>query len=156
MRGSGSLVVEDQSISIFEINVFRNDWLQEILKYYNESTTRGYTGVSNFGAYVTIGDGRVAEFGAAAPVVATFSSRGPDILNSQSQFADVMKPDILAPGYLIWSAWSPIGADESSFLGKTPPLQTQVVRNCVLTRQISSKKLCLGNCVVPISRAVTY
>jgi hypothetical protein len=93
--------------------------LQEILKYYNESTSRNFTGsVTNFGATVYIGDGRVADYGAEAPVVATFSSRGPDILNSQSQFADVLKPDILAPGYLIWSAWSPIGSDEIDFLGK--------------------------------------
>ncbi|BBN13974.1 tRNA guanosine-2'-O-methyltransferase [Marchantia polymorpha subsp. ruderalis] len=90
-----------------------------ILRYYNESTIRDATGsVKSFGASVVIGDGRDAAFGSVAPVVATFSSRGPDILNSQSQLADVLKPDIMAPGYLIWSAWSPRGADESNFYGE--------------------------------------
>ncbi|CAM6118928.1 unnamed protein product [Calypogeia fissa] len=101
------VVVTDRSSSI------------EILRYYNESTTKSPTGaVDTFGAYVTLGDGRVAAYGSVAPVVATFSSRGPDILNSQSQFADVLKPDILAPGYLIWSAWSPTGSDDGSFIGE--------------------------------------
>lgn len=101
------IVVTDRSSSV------------EILKYYNQSTSRSSTGsVDWFGASVTLGDGRVAAYGSAAPIVATFSSRGPDILNSESQFADVLKPDILAPGYLIWSAWSPTGADDGSFYGE--------------------------------------
>lgn len=63
--------------------------------------------VVRFGAEAAIGDGRKASFNQEAPVVTWFSSRGPDIINSNQEAADVMKPDILAPGYLIWAAWSP-------------------------------------------------
>ncbi|KAL3680531.1 hypothetical protein R1sor_023487 [Riccia sorocarpa] len=91
----------------------------EVLKYYNISTVKDASGsVQSFGANVIIEDGRDASYGSVAPIVATFSSRGPDILNSQSQLADVMKPDVMAPGYLIWSAWSPSGVDESNFYGE--------------------------------------
>nr|AZL41278.1 cucumisin [Datisca glomerata] len=38
-----------------------------------------------------------------APVVATFSSRGPNILNP-----DILKPDLTAPGVDIIAAWSPV------------------------------------------------
>lgn len=53
----------------------------------------------------------------SAPQVALFSSRGPDVRDFSLIDADVLKPDILAPGSLIWAAWSPNGTDETNFIG---------------------------------------
>lgn len=54
----------------------------------------------------------------SAPQVALFSARGPNIKDFSFQDADLLKPDILAPGSLIWAAWSPNGTDEPNYVGK--------------------------------------
>lgn len=54
----------------------------------------------------------------SAPQVALFSARGPNIRDFSFQDADLLKPDILAPGSLIWAAWSPNGTDEPNYVGK--------------------------------------
>lgn len=54
----------------------------------------------------------------SAPQVALFSARGPNIKDFNFQDADLLKPDILAPGSLIWAAWSPNGTDEANYVGK--------------------------------------
>ncbi|CAM8951347.1 unnamed protein product [Rhodiola kirilowii] len=53
----------------------------------------------------------------SALLVALFSARGPNIKDFNYQDADLLKPDILAPGSLIWAAWSPNGTDEADYLG---------------------------------------
>lgn len=62
-------------------------------------------------------EGRVASFKGRSPVVSRFSSRGPDIIDANKSLADVLKPDILAPGHQIWAAWSPFSAKQPMLTG---------------------------------------
>ena len=65
-----------------------------------------------------IGDGLKPILHKSAPQVALFSARGPNIKDFNFQEADLLKPDILAPGTLIWAAWSLNGTDEPNYVGK--------------------------------------
>lgn len=95
-------------------------WLQILQQYYENNTDRDPGGaVSRYGATASINEGRVAAFGDPVPIVARSSSRGPDIMDSQLTPADVLKPDILAPGNQIWSAWSPISSKDPILYGRT-------------------------------------
>lgn len=85
-----------------------------LLNYYNTSSGA----ISDSGAQAKIGNGMTPDFQAAAPQVALYSSRGPGVKDYSLQDADVLKPNILAPGSLIWAAWSPIGIDEPDFQGQ--------------------------------------
>ncbi|EFJ23730.1 hypothetical protein SELMODRAFT_102824, partial [Selaginella moellendorffii] len=42
----------------------------------------------------------------------------PDVNSNNLDVADVLKPNILPPGNLIWAAWSSIGSDEREFEGQ--------------------------------------
>ncbi|XAR63738.1 Cucumisin [Bertholletia excelsa] len=91
----------------------------ELIDYYNISTARDWTGrVKSFKATGSIGDGLKPTLHKSAPEVALFSARGPNIKDYSSQDADLLKPDILAPGSLIWAAWSPNGTDEANYVGE--------------------------------------
>ncbi|XP_028774151.1 subtilisin-like protease SBT2.5 [Neltuma alba] len=91
---------------------------KELIDYYNTSTPRDWTGrVKSFKGTGNIGDGLVPTLHKSAPQVALFSSRGPNIKDFSFQEADLLKPDILAPGSLIWAAWSPNGTDEPNYAG---------------------------------------
>ncbi|GMJ01524.1 subtilisin-like serine protease 3 [Hibiscus trionum] len=91
----------------------------DLIDYYNVSTPRDWTGrVKSFKAIGSIGDGLMPILHKSAPEVALFSARGPNIKNFNFQDADLLKPDILAPGSLIWAAWSPNGTDEPNFVGE--------------------------------------
>ncbi|XP_058080521.1 subtilisin-like protease SBT2.4 [Magnolia sinica] len=82
--------------------------VQVLLEYYNSQTYRDERGAAaRFNGRASIKEGRVASFSEQAPIVSRFSSRGPDIIDNNLNLADVLKPDILAPGDLIWAAWSP-------------------------------------------------
>ncbi|XP_061359333.1 subtilisin-like protease SBT2.4 [Gastrolobium bilobum] len=82
-----------------------------ISQYYEEQTKRDERGTATeFGARAGVGEGRFASFTGRSPVVSRFSSRGPDIIDMNRNLADVLKPDILAPGHQIWAAWSPMSA----------------------------------------------
>ncbi|KAK6269072.1 hypothetical protein QUC31_013232 [Theobroma cacao] len=82
-----------------------------VSQYYEQQTYRDAGGfVREFNARAAIGDGRVASFCGQAPIVSRFSSRGPDFIDINKDPADVLKPDILAPGHEIWAAWSPMSA----------------------------------------------
>ncbi|KAL6496408.1 hypothetical protein OROGR_029666 [Orobanche gracilis] len=93
---------------------------EALIDYYKASTQSKEAGrVTNFTAAGSIGDGRMPVLHKSAPQVALFSSRGPNIQNYGFEDADLLKPDILAPGSLIWSAWSPKGTDEPNYLGES-------------------------------------
>lgn len=61
--------------------------------------------------------GLEANFNNSAPKVMYYSARGPDIQDSSLANADIMKPNLIAPGHLIWGAWSSAAADSSEFKG---------------------------------------
>lgn len=91
----------------------------ELINYYNMSTTRDWTGrVKSFKAIGSIGDGLRPILYKSAPQVALFSARGPNIKDFGFEDADLLKPDILAPGSLIWAAWAPNGTDEANYIGE--------------------------------------
>ncbi|KAK9697552.1 hypothetical protein RND81_08G044600 [Saponaria officinalis] len=91
----------------------------ELINYYNTSTSRDWTGrVKRFEAKGSIGDGLKPVLHKSAPQVAIFSARGPNIKDYSFQDADLLKPDILAPGSLIWAAWAPNGTDEPNYAGE--------------------------------------
>lgn len=90
-----------------------------ILKYYEENTWKDRRGiVSEFKGKAGIGEGRVASFGRQAASVSRFSSRGPDYININRTIADILKPDILAPGHQIWAAWSPLSGSQPLLKGE--------------------------------------
>ena len=92
---------------------------QELINYYNGSTPRDWTGrVKSFEANGRIGNGLRATLHKSAPQVALFSARGPNIKDYNFRDADLLKPDILAPGALIWAAWAPNGIDEPNYAGR--------------------------------------
>ncbi|XP_030952483.1 subtilisin-like protease SBT2.6 [Quercus lobata] len=91
----------------------------DLIDYYNTSTPRDWTGrVKSFNANGSIGNGLMPILHKSAPQVALFSARGPNIKDFNFQDADLLKPDILAPGSLIWAAWSPNGTDEANYVGE--------------------------------------
>ncbi|XP_010526401.1 PREDICTED: subtilisin-like protease SBT2.6 [Tarenaya hassleriana] len=91
----------------------------ELIDYYNVTTARDWTGrVKSFKAMGSIGDGLEPILHKSAPEVALFSARGPNTKDFSFQDADLLKPDILAPGSLIWAAWSPNGTDEANYVGE--------------------------------------
>ncbi|WOL19769.1 hypothetical protein Cni_G28571 [Canna indica] len=93
---------------------------KELIDYYNSSTKRDWAGRPiSFEATASIADGLAPILHKSAPEVALFSSRGPDVKDFSFQDADVLKPDILAPGSLIWAAWAPNGTDEANYIGES-------------------------------------
>ena len=78
---------------------------QDLLNYYNTTKSNAQAKLGN-GMSPTLLEGR-------APQVALFSSRGPCVKDFSLQDADVLKPNIVAPGSLIWGAWTPTGTDEA-------------------------------------------
>lgn len=92
---------------------------QILLQYYNSSLE--IDGDSNkivkFGAVASIGGGSEANYNNEAPKVVYYSARGPDPEDSLPHEADIMKPNLVAPGNLIWAAWSSVASDSVEFLG---------------------------------------
>lgn len=92
---------------------------QIFLQYYNSSLDRdGLTNkIVKFGAVASISGGVKANFSSSAPKIMYYSARGPDPEDSFLDVADILKPNVVAPGDSIWGAWSSRGTDSVEFLG---------------------------------------
>lgn len=89
------------------------------LGYYEANTKRGQNGKAlSFGATAKLGDGQVTVYTGQAQQVALFSSRGPDVRDFNFNDADVLKPNVMGPGFLIWGAWTPIAIDNAAYQGE--------------------------------------
>lgn len=119
LRACGVIVVVDRFTAGSDMGPFPSALpivlipsLQEsllLLSYYNTN--------SSITAQARIMGGLNATFSKRAPQVAFYSSRGPDLANNRRAVAEVMKPNAMAPGDMIWAAWSPIGNDDDDFAG---------------------------------------
>ncbi|KAL8101315.1 subtilisin-like protease SBT2.3 [Apium graveolens] len=91
-----------------------------LLRYYNSSLERdGDTNqIVKFGAVACITGGVTANFSSSAPKIMYYSARGPDPEDSSLDDADILKPNLVAPGNFIWAAWSSGGTDSVEFLGE--------------------------------------
>ena len=102
--------------------------VQALWQYYNSKTLRSRNGAAiAFAATARILDGRQATYTGQAPVVASYSSRGPDVNNALLQTADVLKPNIMAPGSSIWAAWSRNSEGDHYIKGITIPNVVQLI-----------------------------
>ncbi|KAL5987794.1 hypothetical protein ACLOJK_035548 [Asimina triloba] len=113
----GDFIAAPVPFSVPGIMIPRLADVQVLLDYYNSQTFRREGAATRFNGRASITEGRVASFGAQAPIVSRFSSRGPDIVDARLNPADVLKPDIVAPGDLIWAAWSPMSAADPILSG---------------------------------------
>ncbi|KAI3965580.1 hypothetical protein MKX01_010537 [Papaver californicum] len=90
-----------------------------LLKYYNSSLEQDpVTNKFKFGATATISGGLKANYSNSAPKVMYYSARGPDPEDSFLDNADILKPNLIAPGNFIWGAWSSVGTDSLEFQGE--------------------------------------
>ncbi|RDX60195.1 Subtilisin-like protease SBT2.2, partial [Mucuna pruriens] len=91
-----------------------------LLQYYNSSLEIDGDSkkIVKFGAVASIGGGLEANYNNEAPKVVYYSARGPDPEDSLPHEADIMKPNLVAPGNLIWAAWSSVATDSVEFLGE--------------------------------------
>ncbi|KAL3627424.1 hypothetical protein CASFOL_028787 [Castilleja foliolosa] len=105
----GDFIAEPIPFSVPGIMIPRTSDAKMISQYYEQQTERDDRGVViKYSGRAAIGEGRIASYTERAPVVSRFSSRGPDYIDQKRNPADVLKPDILAPGHQIWAAWSPM------------------------------------------------
>ncbi|KAH9747586.1 subtilisin-like protease SBT2.2 [Citrus sinensis] len=92
-----------------------------LLQYYNSSLERDEVTkkIIKFGAVACILGGLKANFSNSAPKIMYYSARGPDPEDSFLDDADIMKPNLVAPGNSIWAAWSSLGTDSVEFQGES-------------------------------------
>ncbi|KAL6546263.1 hypothetical protein OROMI_021984 [Orobanche minor] len=91
-----------------------------LLQYYNSTLDRDEVTkkIVKFRGIASISGGIKANFSGSAPKIMYYSARGPDPEDSSLDDADILKPNIVAPGNLIWAGWSSIGTD-SEFQGES-------------------------------------
>ena len=73
--------------------------------------------IVKFKATAKICGGLKANYGNSAPKIMFYSARGPDPEDTFLDDADIMKPNLVAPGNFVWAAWSSAGGDSVEFLG---------------------------------------
>nr|XP_027192061.1 subtilisin-like protease SBT2.2 isoform X2 [Cicer arietinum] len=98
---------------------FAND-SKILLEYYNSSLEKDATSkkIVKLGAVASINGGFTESYSNVAPKVMYYSARGPDPENSIPNEADILKPNLVAPGSFIWAAWSSVATDSDEFLGE--------------------------------------
>eukprot|EP00268_Persea_americana_P037330 TRINITY_DN3696_c0_g2_i1.p1 TRINITY_DN3696_c0_g2~~TRINITY_DN3696_c0_g2_i1.p1 ORF type:complete len:839 (-),score=173.35 TRINITY_DN3696_c0_g2_i1:196-2712(-) len=91
-----------------------------LLQYYNSSLVKDDLSnkIIKFSAVARILGGLSANYSNLAPKVTYYSARGPDPEDSSLDDADIMKPNLIAPGNLIWAAWSSKATDSVEFQGE--------------------------------------
>ncbi|KAH0700914.1 hypothetical protein KY284_015129 [Solanum tuberosum] len=91
-----------------------------LLQYYNSSLEKDETTrkIVKFGAVACILGGIKPSFSLSAPKVMYYSARGPDPEDNSVDNADILKPNLVAPGNSIWAAWSSRGAESIEFQGE--------------------------------------
>ncbi|KAJ6961040.1 LOW QUALITY PROTEIN: hypothetical protein NC652_000046 [Populus alba x Populus x berolinensis] len=103
---AGFIITMDPDIGSEQVRWYHNDYAstchyteqqqssRALWEYYNSNTIRSTSGQAvGFAARARILDGRRAFFTRQAPIVASYSSRGPDVNNALLQTADVLKPN---------------------------------------------------------------
>jgi hypothetical protein len=111
---------------------------QILLEYYNSSIEKDGTSekIVKLGAFASINGGLTASYSNVAPSVMYYSARGPDPEDSLPHEADILKPNLVAPGSLIWAAWSSVATDSDEFLGLLIHRQTFTIKQTeVLAKQ---------------------
>lgn len=116
-----SLSLSQSYIPTLCVIIVKLSWsvLQILLQYYNSSLERDEVTkkIIKFGAVACILGGLKANFSNSAPKIMYYSARGPDPEDSFLDDADIMKPNLVAPGNSIWAAWSSLGTDSVEFQG---------------------------------------
>lgn len=92
---------------------------QALLRYYNSSLLRDNASGKFVGSasVARIVGGMKPTYGITAPKVMYYSARGPDPEDDSFVDADILKPNLVAPGNSIWAAWSPLGIGTTDFEG---------------------------------------
>ncbi|KAK9750006.1 hypothetical protein RND81_02G165600 [Saponaria officinalis] len=90
------------------------------LQYYNSSLVRDAStnNIVKFGAVASISGGINPSYTLSAPKVMYYSARGPDPEDNSLDIADILKPNLIAPGNSIWGAWSSLGTQSIEFQGE--------------------------------------
>ncbi|KAI5672987.1 hypothetical protein M9H77_13351 [Catharanthus roseus] len=115
----GDFIAEPIPFSIPGILIPKTNDSLVISRYYEQHTSRDERGnVVAYSGRAAVGEGRSASYMGRAPIVSRFSSRGPDYIDPKRTPADVLKPDILAPGHQIWGAWSPMSVTNPILSGQ--------------------------------------
>ncbi|KAH7365784.1 hypothetical protein KP509_18G046100 [Ceratopteris richardii] len=121
LNASGVVVVVDDDTADFDLGPFPSTVPMILIESLEESLMlMSYYKHGNRNSMVPEGrimGGLSATFNKRSPQVAYYSSRGPDLANKRRAVAEVMKPNAMAPGDMIWAAWSPIGNDDDDFKG---------------------------------------